>query len=241
MYVLPSDGVDRELDTNEVIVKTVTNFQNWLSSQMNGRKFRVDTYQGSIDITFVRLNKTNEWMKGSGSGWPNGIAYLRDRIEAELSAMGLINNQKIYPVYYDGGSSYACGGASYPPSIPGRVTAMYLQAVPSIAEGGPYNANCTWYSINFNAPRYSYWDYAMVHEILHSLGFAPSNAPHHTSYSPGHVSDNQFDIMYTGSLYWGGPFPWDINTMRLDVGRDDYYQTGRSDLLELGSSPYLTN
>ncbi len=126
LYVLPSDGTDRALDANGDLATSVTAFMNWLSLQTGGRKLKLDSYQGSIDITFVRLKKTNSEMKGSGTGWPNGIPYLRNRIEDELSAAGFSNAQKIYAVYYDGGSDYACGGAAYPPTVPGRVTAMYL-------------------------------------------------------------------------------------------------------------------
>ncbi len=34
--------------------------------------------------------------------------------------------------------------------------------------------------------------------------------------------------------------PWNIHTMKLDVGNDDYYKHNRSDLLDFNASPYLT-
>src|SRR4051812_45681831 len=58
MYVLPSDGVDDQHDTNGKIGTSVTAFDNWLSNQTPGRSFRIDTFQGLPDITFFRLSRT---------------------------------------------------------------------------------------------------------------------------------------------------------------------------------------
>ncbi|MDQ6745559.1 MAG: hypothetical protein M3Z27_06060 [Actinomycetota bacterium] len=70
----------------------------------------------------------------------------------------------------------------------------------------------------------------MLHEILHTLGFVPTCAPHFTR--NGHVSDRATDLMYAG------PLPWQPSV--LDVGHDDYYATGRTDCLDLAASPFLT-
>src|SRR5262245_12435603 len=43
MYVLPSDGVDRNLDTNGTLANSIGSFQNWLMDQSGGVKLRFDT------------------------------------------------------------------------------------------------------------------------------------------------------------------------------------------------------
>jgi len=69
----------------------------------------------------------------------------------------------------------------------------------------------------------------MLHEIMHTLGFAARGAPHHTQ--SGHVSENPTDLMYAGDAAW--------QPSALDVGHDDYYLTGRTDILDLSRSVFL--
>ncbi len=75
-------------------------------------------------------------------------------------------------------------------------------------------------------------DIAMLHELVHTLGFVAECAPHHTL--NGHASDSPNDLM------WSGNAPWQLPP-RLDIGRDDYYGHGRSDCADLARSPYLTS
>ena len=72
-------------------------------------------------------------------------------------------------------------------------------------------------------------DFAVLHEVLHTMGFVPACAPHHTR--SGHVSDDPRDLMYAGDE------PWRPSV--LDVGQDDYYHAHRLGCLELAVSPYL--
>jgi hypothetical protein len=72
-------------------------------------------------------------------------------------------------------------------------------------------------------------DFAILHEVLHTMGFVPTCAPHHTR--SGHVSDDPRDLMYAGDE------PWRPSV--LDVGQDDYYHAHRLGCLELAVSPYL--
>lgn len=201
MYVVPSDGADRQLDLSGALSNTVGSFQTWLASQTGGRRLRLDTYQGALDVSFFRLSRTNATMTAFG-------AYVRDEIEKELTAAGFSLTNKVYAVYYDGGSTFACGGGAWPPTLPGRVAALYLQ-------GTPPGANCAsnTFASSPQAPP-GYREFAMLHEIMHTLGFVASNAPHHTL--AGHVSDDNRDLMYAG------PLPWLLPAV-LDVGRDDYY------------------
>jgi len=220
VYVLPSDGIDRQLDTDGTLGNTVGSWQTWLSGQTGGRVLRLDTYQGALDITFVQLARSNATMMSYG-------AFVRDTIERDLTAAGLVVSTKIYAVYYDGGSTFACGGGAWPPALPGRVGALYLQGTPPGAT--PCNMNPFATSPTSAA---GYVEFAMIHELMHTLGFVSSAAPHFTA--AGHVSDSPTDLMYAGSL------PWTPST--LDVGQDDYYRPGGlpSGVLNLATNAYLT-
>jgi hypothetical protein len=88
-----------------VLANTVGSFQTWLGGQTGGRTLRLDTYQGALDITFLRIGRSNATMVGYG-------AFVRDTIEKDLATAGFAAAGKIYAVYYDGGSTFACGGGS---------------------------------------------------------------------------------------------------------------------------------
>lgn len=219
VYVLPSDGHDRGLDTNGTLQNTVASWQAWLSGQTGGRILRLDTHQGALDVTFIRLARSNATMTGYG-------AYVRDTIEKDLTVLGLVVAPKIYAVYYDGGSTHACGGGAWPPALPGRVAALYLH-------GTPPGASC---GANTFAPSPTsppgYLEFAMIHELMHTLGFVSTAAPNHTL--AGHTSDSPTDLMYAGTM------PWSPST--LDVGQDDYYNaTGLPvGIRNFATSTYLT-
>jgi hypothetical protein len=72
-------------------------------------------------------------------------------------------------------------------------------------------------------------DFAVLHEILHAIGFVPSCAPNHTR--DGHVSDSPRDLMYAGAEPW--------RPAVLDAGSDDYFHAHILGCAELAVSPYL--
>ena len=218
MYVLPDDGIDRSLDLDGTLRNTVGSFQNWLAGQTGGRNLRVDIFDGQLDITFVRLNRSNAAMTSYG-------AFVRDSIEKDLALAGFNNPNKIYAVYYDGGSTFACGGGAWPPALPGQVAAMYLQGAPPGA--APCNANP--FASSSTAPP-GYVEFAMLHEVMHTMGFIGMNAPNHTL--SGHVSDSPTDLMYAGTLPWAPSV--------LDFGGDDYFGGSLPPgVLDLAASLYL--
>jgi hypothetical protein len=218
VYAIPSDGADRQLDINGTLTNTVGSFQTWLAGQTSGRRLRFDTFGGTLDITFVRLTRTNAQMTGYG-------VFARDTIEKDLTAAGFTVATKIYATYFDGGNSFACGGGPWPPLLPGRVAALYLHGTPAGAPGcdtNPFAASPT------ATP--GYIDYAMLHEIMHAMGFVSFGAPHHVL--SGHVGDDNRDLMYAGSLPW-------IPSI-LDVGKDDYFGSAvPAGVLSLANSSFL--
>jgi hypothetical protein len=223
LYVLPRDGEDRALDAT-VIARSVAVWQRWLAAETGGRALRVDTYQGDLDITFFRL-RTNDATVAARR------EFVREQIEEELFAAGFGSPTKIYAVYYDGSSTWSCGGADPQPTYRGAVAALYLKGTPP---GAPA---CATNALGGDPP--GYLEFAMLHELVHTLGFVPRCAPHaRGDFDAGHVSDSTYDLM------WSGPEPWGTyrpDLMKLDVGRDDYYGHGRADCADLAASAYLTD
>ncbi|MEA2600878.1 MAG: hypothetical protein QOF89_1870 [Acidobacteriota bacterium] len=216
MYVLPSDGVDRALDTNGTIERSVSAFEQWFEGQSGGRRLRIDRYQGQADVTFFRLGRTDAQIASHG-------AFVRDEIEADLIRAGFNHPSKIYAVYYDGRSTFACGGSFWPPSFPGKVVALYLKGEP------PGSTPC---SSNVFAPSSAepgYWELSMIHEIFHGLGAVAICAPHHTQ--AGHVSDDPRDLMYAGDQPWRPSI--------LDINHDDYFGHSHPSCLDLEDSAFL--
>ncbi len=214
LYVLPSDGVDHAYDTNGNIDRSVSTFQAWFKQATGGtQQLRMDESNGSLDITFFRLSRTDAQIKASGS-------YVSQEVEKDLKAAGLIQSGKIYAVYYDGGSTYSCGGAAWPPIVPGQTAVMYLQGTP------PNSPTCG--SNTLGTGYMGYWEFAMLHDLVHAFGFVATCAPHHIA--AGHVPEPQ-DLMYSGSA------PWDPRY--LDIGHDDYYDHSNPACPDLADSPYL--
>lgn len=203
LYVVPFDGIGRALDTNGVLARSVSSFHAWFRAHSDGLSIRFDTGGGELDVGFVRLASSDAEIEEEG-------AYVVTRIEADLQAAGHIDPDKNYLVYYDGASQYACGGAAWPPQVPGRVAAMYLHGAPG---GNPCPINFA----NSAAEFPGYWEFAALHDLLHTFGIVSSRAPHHTPLYPGHVPETN-DLMYTGTANW----MLDATTT-IDVGDDDYF------------------
>jgi hypothetical protein len=220
IYAVPSDGADRGLDVETAIHYTVASFQNWLASKTGGIAVRMDTYQGALDVSFFRLKSTDAEVKSRG-------AFVATEIEQQLLAAGRLVPGKIYLVYYDGGSTWSCGGASWPPDVPGQVAVMYLQ-------GTPPGASCADNRLATSPTQFpTYWEFAMLHDLFHALGFVAPNAPHH--WRAGHVPEPN-DLMHASDEPWVlGP------TTTVDVGGDDYFGSNvPAGVHNLAISPFIT-
>ena len=212
MYVLPSDGIDEEHDRNGRIERSVAGWNGWLAKQTGGPKMRLDTCDGKLDIGFQRLTKTDAAVKATGP-------YVREAIQRELPKRA----KKIFAVYYGGGSTYACGGGAWPPELVGHVAAMYLHGTP------PGPRTCDVHEVGRADGLLGYFEFGILHETFHTLGGAPTCAPHQLE--SGHVSEDPKDLMYRGPLDWAPEI--------LDVGRDDYFGHGRADCLDIQKSVFL--
>lgn len=222
LYVLPSDGVDESLDVNGRVCRSALAFNGWLASALGGPSLRLDTSNGELDIGFARLPKTNAELRGTttAANVDTGEAYVRERLERELRALNQLQPDKLYAVFYGGESRYACGGAAYPPALLGSVIAMYLK---STIGGQPCEAR-PW---GQTSGALGYFDWAMLHDLLHGLGIVPAQGANHHSF--GHVFDARatrpaIDLMYSPRPGRSDP-SWDIDApggLVLDLNRDDY-------------------
>lgn len=192
VYAVPSDGADEKLDVNGAIATSIAAGQNWFAGQTGGRTLRIDTYHGALDISFFRLSWSDGFVRSLGSG-------EADAIRAELLAAGFDRSNKIYAIYYGGGA----GGSECGRGGPDTGGVIFLHGIP-----GGSQAPCDYQGLASSATNPGFLDYALFHEIFHSLGFVPPCAPHHTEDSlVSHVDDDPRDIMYTGSLptNWSPP------------------------------------
>jgi hypothetical protein len=222
LYVLPRDGVDRGLDTNSSIVLSVAAIQQWVLQQTGGKRLRFDTYQGALDIGFLRLDRSDAELKRRG-------AEIRDEIELDLGKAGFKHKRKLYLVYYDCDAT-ECGGG---PAItkPGSVAAIYLRGLQGACERQ--------LAKDVAVPTLA--EYGALHEILHGLGFVQDCARNRTKertcrhnrrrVTKGHVSDSPKDLMYAGCEPW--------RPTMLDVDRNDYFNHRIPGCLDLNNSAFL--
>ena len=218
LYVVPSDGEDRELDTNGSIELSVEAWNEWFASQTGGRRLRLDRVDGALDVTFVRLGRTNAEINAHAP-------YVLDHLETELVLKGFNVPDKIYHVYYDGGDERTgtCGDAFRPPTSPGTFSAIYLNAVPT--GGAP--CNTYYFAPSGDAP--GHLEFTSLHEIVHVLGFVPDCARNSTA--AGHASDSNTDLMYAGSAAW--------TPSVVDFNGDDYFDADLANCLDLADSAFL--
>jgi len=214
-YVLPSDGPDKERDLDGTIENALNAVNAWFATQTGGPKLRLDTYKGHLDVTFHRLRKSNVRIEAQDH-------FAREEIESELTSEGLIDPKKLYFVVYEGSSDATCADAPSQPNVFGHVAVLYLQT-----DVDDYHCRSESFGVSGTEP--GYLEFSALHEIVHTLGFVPSCAPHVTEVT--HVSDDPNDLMYAG------PLPWTPSV--LDANHDDYYMANIPGCRDLINSALL--
>jgi hypothetical protein len=216
LYVIPQDGVDRQLHQNGLLAGSIQVIQAWFKSQ-TGSCLRFAHQDNVYTIGFARLDQTSAEINDAGTN-------IQSQIERALATQGFNDRRKIYAVYYDGASSFSsCGTGAWPPATPGRLSVVYIQGQP------PGASPCAIFRFAAAGSVPGYMEFFMLHEILHTMGYAGQCAANHTL--NGHVSDSTADIMWAGDGSW--------KPSALDVGRDDYFGHGRSDCPDLARSVFL--
>lgn len=215
MYIIPSDGVDSARDTNGELENSIGSIQNWFKGQSGGGSLRIDTYQGRVDITFARLEKTEAEVDAE---LDNQDAVFYDFLDSAgyLKA----DPDKHYIIYYDGMADpqVGCGRGG------GSLATLFIKG-----------ADCTYGVTMVQSPNDSplYWEYGFGHEALHTLGIVSPAAPH---YALGHACDYADDLM-SGA---GCATIWNNFPLVLDYNHDDYYNpNGLPDgVVNLYDSPF---
>ena len=166
VYVIPSDGVDEQLDLDGTIATSLEATRNWMA-QESGMLLRLDTYRGDLDVTFLQLDQSGDAL----TRYDNGDVIAENLRRAGLLTRSEISS-KIYVIYY----------------VFDEVPTIGAFAPRSMAVVSDRGRDA--YSPSPNA--YGETELTVAHELLHTFGAVPSCAPNHI---PGaHVSDD-YDVM----------------------------------------------
>jgi hypothetical protein len=212
LYVIPSDGVDEQLDQTATLDQSLKIANEWFKTQTGGKGIRFDTYDGGkLDATFMKLTKTDAEMNVAGGN-------VRSKLEYQLFANGFDSPDKVYLVYYAGDGD-GCGRGAWPPTLHGNVAALYVGAA----------AGCVTEPFAVATQPPGFLEFLGLHEILHVLGFAAPCAPHQTE--SGHVGDSVNDLMFSGPQAW--------EPSMVDVNHDDYFGPLGNGCLDLANSAFL--
>lgn len=208
VYALPSDVEDGNLDRYGDIERSLEAIQHWLEAE-TGRRLRLDTAGGRLDVTFLRLPFT------AGEGEERGASLAEDLEGAIRDGVGT-SPEKVYAAYYAGRSGDDCGAAS----AEGRVAVAFVHP-----EG------CSPRAVGGDRETPSTYEAVMVHELLHVFGAVPECAPDRLETS-AHVGTSVEDLMYAGPE-WSGH-----DEVVIDAGRDDYFGHGRADCSDASTSGF---
>ena len=195
VYLVPSDGQDRNWDTNGQIKIWVDQSQTWLRGQA-GKEFRYDTFNNELDISFLKSKMTIAEMTNSVDGKTYDstlLPLLINEFLLQSPERKYSESPKTY-IFVSGHSfkSGACGFANF-----------YLGG---IIWTGP---RCWESSQDDRTDPYgmSWPARALIHEAIHTFGVS-------------HVCDSTSDLMWgtpecTGNVTYGATL--------IDVNRDDYF------------------
>jgi hypothetical protein len=220
VYALPSDGADDFLDLTGEIELSANAMNSWLEGK-TGRRLRYDTFDGALDISYLRLPYTADQISDIGTD-------ISDLLEHWLKNNGFRSDHKLYVVHYDGffvtPEGY-CGLAPSPPQALGQTAVLLLRAY-----NPTYDLNCP---RNFTKSHdfTGFFEMTILHELLHMLGMVPECGQ---SEEGRHVTDNPQDLMYF--QYDGSYSP--VYTY-LDYKNNDYYNHGDPTCPDLARSIFL--
>jgi hypothetical protein len=198
IYAVPSDKQDMQRDTKGIFAMSLRAANNFFAKS-TGQKIRFDeTAEGDLDVSFLAL-------PNGDSHYASKLAFAREAVQADVRTAGFNDARKIYLVYYEGTNDSSCGNA---PSVGtgDGVTLLYLQGL-----GGTSFA-CANNKFSADPAVAGYWEFATLHEIVHTLSFVDACAPHGKD---NHTTDDPGDLMYAGSQSW--------QPVGIDPGQDDYY------------------
>jgi hypothetical protein len=226
VYPFPADGVDRFADRVSLIDTDLAGTDLWWRGQDPARTPRFDLASftdcpstfGRLDVSSVRLPHEADF-------------YARDQynlLRLDLDAAGFGDPDKKYLVYYDG-----------PPLPSGN--GVFCGQSDSRVIGGGRHAYSIVYLGGFCGQTLGLGGATAViatHELIHGLSALTTvgspGPPHACPGDPGHPCDSANDILYPS---FGSSVT--LDSLTLDVGRDDYYGQSGS-WWDVQDSPFLT-
>jgi hypothetical protein len=212
VYAVPAGGTDRFAQVASGIATDIASIDLWWRSQDATRSPRFDLASftactstfGQLDISAAHL------LHDAAYYAPNQYELLRD----DLDAAGFRDPDKKYLVYYDG-----------PPVASSADTVICGAADSGVTGGGPraysiaYLGGFCGATLGTGGPT----TVIAAHELIHGLGalpipLTPPGPPHACPGDPGHPCDSPRDVLSPS-------FAPDVtlDSLVLDVGRDDYY------------------
>jgi Divergent InlB B-repeat domain len=192
IYAVPSDGADRLAAVANQMQTDAEEVDAWWRREDPARAPRNDLTQlpcgAQLDLSSLRLQLSGAQLSVENSRF-NAIAQ-------GIGTASFNSDFTKYVVYYDGPVQDAdiCGQAASRATGFG-VAVVYLQACTGVSTAA-----------------------VAAHELLHTLGAVPDQAPHNCpAPNDGHTCDAESDVMH--------PFIDDspLSAKLLDPGRDDYY------------------
>ena len=170
VYAVPADGEDRHLDENGTIEGSVSSFQRWLAGETGGKAFRLDTYQRGLDVTFVRLSKTD-------ADSSPAIDMSEKESRSSLRQLASLPRTRSTPSTTTASHDTTCADSFWPPAASRHGGRVYLRGLPN------FHSRATRIVSPAANQAPAYLEYSMVHEFVHALGFvAPA---HRITTAPG--------------------------------------------------------
>ena len=173
VYAVARDGEDVNLDRLGRIGWSLRATVDWLTEKL-GRRLRVDTYGGEVDVTFLRLEETEMEMDD------RNVRALRNAIRRQP----WYTREKTYAVYYLGATGDA-GGIRW-----GEVASVFMDA---------RGLDRPFYRVASEPGFLGAMENSMAHELFHTMGAADETCS--TNPSPdgsSHVDDYDHDLMAVG-------------------------------------------
>ena len=226
LYVLPANAPDQKWDVNGFLHEAVASANEWLFAN-GGRSVRFDTVGERLDVGFVRLPMSEQelWFRADGSKCsPNEMCPDPRRLMDVLEDLDALSDGKIHVVVWGGQlmpasiRNVGCAGAM------ADRRAVFMSPVlrsPLTSQLGCLSSAVTDVPASFNS-----LGLVMIHEIFHVFGGVDNRAPD---------ADGGFHIKNDPSDLMGGS----SGVVRLDPRRRNYWEHGRSDLVDLSQDPHL--
>ena len=235
VYFLPCEKEDRMFDVNLNIESSLIAINKWFVDKSNNQKIIFDRkFDDSIDVTFIRVDKTMNWFTDftSKENTNDDVGLKIENII--LSNTDIFNNfeNKKFIIFFEGWEKRKslffdiCGKSRFD----GKVAIFFSSGRWKKEVGNNKKMfSCMDDSLNESKNEsFGKSEETILHEILHTLGSPPKCANNLEPENKVHVNDNENDILYkrSGNIY-------------LDYNNDDYYNHQIENCPDLANSKYL--